>query len=287
MATSANSIKFGAILAVTPSNPPERMSWRKAGMQKAAEFSGLDIQYPTQPKWSDSDIERLTSNSNGELKKMPAMAWLGHLYTLKQASRYKTALIFEDDIDWDVSIREEAVKTAEAIWRLTQDPNVSGVNKEEPYGLAWDVLWLGHCGSSLPDDENIITTFHDPTVPPEIESNPDNKIRHVYRTGSPVCTFAYAVRQEVAVDIYERAAGQSIAFDVWLHFQCEGGHLKCFAVNPAIFNQHEMAGAHDSIINGQDHGFIVEQRVARDIWHSARCNAELGGTLDHPITCAA
>ncbi|KAK7569062.1 hypothetical protein IWX47DRAFT_124159 [Phyllosticta citricarpa] len=297
------TLGFGAILAVTPHSPPERTSWRKAGMQQAASFNGLNIGYPRQPQWNESDLEQLAAKSpDGEPKGGAAKAWLGHLYTLQKATQYRTALIFEDDVDWDVAIREQSVAVAEAVRDLThpQDDHHDNVLDEEasdaPYGLAWDVLWLGHCGSSLPkeDDEAAqITSFTDTTLPPIVRTsipqlldNPTHQ-RYVYRTGSPICSFAYAVTQTAAHFIVERAsAGQAVAFDVWMHFACERGELRCYAVNPEIFHQHEMAGPHDSIINGVDQGTVVEARQTTNIRHSARCNADLGGSIEQPVTCS-
>ncbi|KAK7529838.1 uncharacterized protein J3D65DRAFT_641406 [Phyllosticta citribraziliensis] len=296
------TLGFGAILAVTPHSPPERTSWRKAGMQQAASFNGLDIGYPRQPQWNESDTERLAANSpDGEPKGGAAKAWLGHLYTLQQATEHRTALIFEDDVDWDVAIREQSVAVAEAIWDLThphddEQDKVLNEESDAPYGLSWDVLWLGHCGSSLPreDDEAAqITSFTDTTLPPIVKTsipqlieNPTHQ-RYVYRTGSPICSFAYAVTQAAARSIVERAsAGQAVAFDVWMHFACERGELRCYAVNPELFHQHEMAGPHDSIINGVDQGTVVEARRTMNIRYSARCNADLGGSMEQPVTCS-
>ncbi|KAK8243573.1 hypothetical protein IWZ00DRAFT_179311 [Phyllosticta capitalensis] len=293
------TLGFGAILAVTPHSPPERVAWRKEGMQRAATFNELNIDYPRQPQWNQSDTDRLAANEKEEPKGNAALAWLGHLYTLQQATRYRTALVFEDDVDWDVSIRAQSIAVAEAIWGLThaqRDDDAEGEAPDAPYGLDWDVLWLGHCGSSLPreDDEAAqITSFTDTTLPavvkttnPQLLDNPTYQ-RYVYRTGSPICSFAYGVTQEAANLIVERAAtGEAVAFDVWLHFACERGELRCFAVNPELFHQHEMAGPHDSIINGVDSGTVVEARRTMNIRYSARCNADLGGSVDEPVTCS-
>lgn len=69
---------------------------------------------------------------------------MAHLDLLKFVitSGQETALIIEDDVDWDVEIKSEM--------RLVSD-NVRafmGTAAEDPtpFGTEWDVLWLGHCG---------------------------------------------------------------------------------------------------------------------------------------------
>jgi GR25 family glycosyltransferase involved in LPS biosynthesis len=93
----------------------------------------------------------------------------------------ETALILEDDVDWDVRIKQQMADYAATIRALSQplasspstfaDPTF--LNPDEvagqptdmsfknlprtvaprisPYGDNWDVLWLGHCGTEAPN----------------------------------------------------------------------------------------------------------------------------------------
>lgn len=92
-----------------------------------------------------------------------------------------TALILEDDADWDVRIREQLQDFALSARALTQplseNPSSYADNtfpvpqgpdalpaadllfdnlpstippKHSPYGDNWDVLWVGHCGMRMP-----------------------------------------------------------------------------------------------------------------------------------------
>lgn len=97
-----------------------------------------------------------------------------------------TALIFEDDIDWDIRLRSQLYDLAFSVHALTQpllpyeaglyaDPTFPSPKNESehpytdfnfyrlphtlpptysPYGDNWDVLWLGHCGMRYPDSLN-------------------------------------------------------------------------------------------------------------------------------------
>lgn len=281
---------------------PERLRWRKDGMVDAATLTGLEIQYPTQPQWTDADEHAFVEHSRdgGDSPSGgAAKAWLGHLYTLRHASNFSTALILEDDMDWDVAVKQQAVDVANAIWTLShpqylltlgrvvgQAAKLEAELDDAPYGLAWDVLWLGHCGSAVPEDPDAIYRYNDSSLPPVTQSAVQDKgVRFVYQSGSPVCSFAYAVTRHSAEKILRTATGNSVAFDVWLHFACERGQLTCFAVNPELFHQHEMAGAHDSLINGLDSGNPIEFEKTNNIWHSARCN--VGSNAMAPVSCPA
>jgi len=111
-----------------------------------------------------------------------------------------TALILEDDADWDVRIKQQMRDFALSTNALLQplqnasntyadrtyphpSPKVAEANhdisfsnlpitippKTSPYGDNWDLLWLGHCGMTFPHfpqtpKGRIIQTM-DPTVP--------------------------------------------------------------------------------------------------------------------------
>lgn len=101
-----------------------------------------------------------------------------------------SALILEDDIDWDVRIREQLTDFARAAHALTQPlagthppayadvtfplPSANSPGRvpelsfhalpatvppsRSPYGDHWDLLWIGHCGMHFPFE-------HQPNVP--------------------------------------------------------------------------------------------------------------------------
>lgn len=74
-----------------------------------------------------------------------AKAWMAHLDLLRFviASGPETALIIEDDVDWDVEIKSQmrlvSDNVREYMHAAPDDPT--------PFGTEWDVLWLGHCGA--------------------------------------------------------------------------------------------------------------------------------------------
>jgi hypothetical protein len=73
---------------------------------------------------------------------------------------------------------------------------------ETPYGLDWDVIWMGHCGDP-PDFKQVRhVTYEDPTVLPLEKYRNINKHvttqlksgqRAVHFSVGSICTWAYAV----------------------------------------------------------------------------------------------
>lgn len=257
-------------------------------MKKAATFTGLEIQYSPQPIWSDSDVDDLRENNGaGSLNSGSALSWLGHLHMLQQARQYTTTLIVEDDVDWDIEVRTQVAQVAQAVRNLTQPgegKDAAHPNRSQPYGTNWDVLWLGHCGSSITDD---YITFHDPTIPPVADSsNPaiqhnDAKLRYVHPTADPRCVYAYAVTQESATKILKkRTHGNAEGIDMWFRNMCRDGKLRCMAVSPELFHKHEAGGVHD---NGPGADAVVRFARTPNIWHSARCNSD--ATTRERIAC--
>jgi hypothetical protein len=172
------------------------------------------------------------------------MAWLAHLDLIKYVVQrnFDTALIIEDDIDWDVSLLDQTIRIAEAVRQFTNVPK----NDPAPYGHNWDVLWLGHCGEIVDHRENI--TFDDPkAISPQkyygwtkssVEQIPSGK-RIVAWGNNPVCSFAYGLTRHGAMKVLDWAGrGQGEAFDVKMMTGCKDRSLNCITVNPEIIHQY-------------------------------------------------
>ena len=146
-----------------------------------------------------------------------------------------------------------------------------------PSGQKWDILWLGHCGDSIPFGDGTVQ-FQDPTVPPYIHSwekmlspNPHHT-RWVHKSSGPICTYAYALTHIGVEKILNHNDHGSNKFDIWLHLRCKSNKFRCITVNPELFHHHEVAGGKDSLINGQTDQ-VVQGEMTDNIWHSARCNS--------------
>ncbi len=117
-------------------------------------------------------------------------------------NRLTTALVMEDDTDWDVDFRSQLENFALGSQVLANIPR--GHTPHSPYGDDWDLLWLGHCGNQpVPGDERRVLIENDPTVTPfthrtnfvEVPDmgRHDNINRIVYSNIGGTCTYAYAL----------------------------------------------------------------------------------------------
>ncbi|KAL1594443.1 hypothetical protein SLS60_010203 [Paraconiothyrium brasiliense] len=212
-----------------------------------------------------------------------------------------TALVLEDDVDWDVRIRTQLLSFSHATRKLsslTRElefeqnipptfesksqnpielakrsslPLVSTVIPIDAYGRDWDVLWLGHCGASLPQPSpahpNRLMLLDDVTVPAPKhlrlrESSPPDPVATLYpphtrvyhqTSNSTLCTLAYAVTQRGARKILFELGVRDLSkgFDFALSDYCgslvKGEESKrygverrfdCVTVQPPLFSHH-------------------------------------------------
>ncbi|RAL07344.1 uncharacterized protein BO97DRAFT_446936 [Aspergillus homomorphus CBS 101889] len=278
-------------------------SWRTRGLQAAANVTGLRLTIPPQPPVPPSLITAFqtlgddTQETTQHPTRGASAAWLAHLDLIKHIhqSAVDTALVLEDDVDWDVSLRTQTPRIATAIRNLTHTPPTAYITA--PYGRAWDILWLGHCGEYWEDGiETVI--FDDPAVCPHkhysgwakqyVSRLPDGR-RAVYRSYNPVCSFAYALSRAGARKVLELVgAGGDEAFDVAVMHHCRAGRLVCFSVVPEVVHQYfpaERFGVKSLVDVGNGEAAGEEEAVfegvmgsTENILESARCRALWGRT---------
>lgn len=285
-----NRPQFEKILAVS-----DGPSWRREGLLQAAVATGLELVIPTQPGWTDAEIDEFRgvnfSSKDTTIGPGQTRCWLGHLNVIEYmlVNAFTTVLILEDDVDWDLSIREQISTVAPLIQKVSDDQSPWSI-----FGGSWDLLWLGHCGDNIPISG--VQSFYDKTLPisPLYRENDgrytrfEQRKRMVYRSRTPVCTYAYALTRHAASIIYSLAShGSSKIITLELRQWCSHGILRCITVNPELFHHHKKAGEVQSQIAFQegwdDLAKPVEVDYTANIRYSARCNA--GSTSSRPVTC--
>ncbi|RVX68999.1 hypothetical protein B0A52_08066 [Exophiala mesophila] len=138
-ATNA-TLGFERILAVSP-----RPSWRTRGLLAAAKLVELEITIPVQPQNPPGLIEAFQSITVPGEALQPghgsAKAWVSHLDMIKHiaASGLSTALILEDDVDWDINIKEQMGLISDNIRNLTLTPDTD----QSPFGFGFAVTAIG------------------------------------------------------------------------------------------------------------------------------------------------
>ena len=178
-------------------------------------------------------------------------------------NRLGSALIVEDDVDWDVRIKSQL--TSFAIGTHTLYNSVFTPAAVSPYGDDWDVLWLGHCmeASQLPEEPawraNRVILPPDASVPQrhylkghdqDLLEPYDNHTRMIHFSAGPVCTYAYALSQKGARKaLYELGVRQlEDPFDVALAWWCIDKNdydiqASCVSPRPPFFHSHVFQGA--------------------------------------------
>ncbi|KAK3615542.1 hypothetical protein LTR56_026532 [Elasticomyces elasticus] len=278
--TAGNStLGFEAILALS-----QGTKWRVDGMRAAARVSGIKLQVPAQPDLPVQFIQAFKEAGHFDSQEV-VVVWLGHMELLKLVLQngYGSALILEDDMDWDTRVRNQTRVIAGAIRALTNEDD----NGQAPYGLGWDVLWMGHCGDTANINRPMFTFRDHTTVPPnEYRNELDRHItmniregeRSVYYSENAACSFAYAVSAKGAEKLLLLASSRhGGAFDSMLMGACRAEELTCVSVNPEVFTSYHPAVRALGDVQIGDTGDIVDIHVGDRMGHtnnirqSARC----------------
>ncbi|KAL8798348.1 MAG: hypothetical protein Q9182_006736 [Xanthomendoza sp. 2 TL-2023] len=175
-----------------------------------------------------------------------------------------SALIIEDDADWDVALKSQletfANKTRalgnagrnESLWTTSETPTHS------PYGDDWDLLWLGSCAT--------------PPAPPETATFPGEgeQDHYVFSAGGGMsCLYGYAITHESAKTLMGWLLDVDEPTDFAISQYCE--HFRCVAVWPQLIGEHKPMGPRtkDSSIKEGDDGSFREKGETSRIVHSA------------------
>lgn len=202
--------------------------------------------------------------------------------------RISSALVLEDDSDWDVSFQDQLVDFA------TGSRYISGTPKtpRSPYGDDWDFLWLGHCSAQQhPEDQRRFVIENDDTVPPPQhrvnfnkvpglnEMGYDNSTRIVFRANNGVCLYSYALSYRGAQKVLRWQNNVKVfnPIDMSIGYQCrDDPNFKCIAVFPQLVDSHKSAGRQnrDSDIGAFDPNKIRDKGFTHNIARSTRLNVE-------------
>ncbi|EON62967.1 hypothetical protein W97_02193 [Coniosporium apollinis CBS 100218] len=307
--TAANAtLGFGAVLAVSRPQSP-----RREELLFAANLTGVEITIPLQPKWTDADVARLKADRGSKITRGSALAWLGHLNALKwygnlntvlfpnfqearltRVHRYRflesgleTALILEDDVDWDIRLRTvEVPLVAKAFRKLLHSDATYWADLSQ-----WEMIHLGHCGDIFSADKfkgMPHERFVDNTLPPLKRMHTKTQAflqrlgfgeyeRMIHRSSWPLCTFGYAVTQASARRISTELAaretdGGKQAFDVRTLEACRDLGYKCYSANPELFHHTEAPSEIAEVNQGTDeHGRLQAQST--DVTPNIACGA--------------
>ncbi|KAF2646802.1 hypothetical protein P280DRAFT_441174 [Massarina eburnea CBS 473.64] len=264
--TTANStLGFGAILAVSAAT-----SKRRAGLLWAANLTAIEIVIPEQPVWTDEDLEAFRKKEGSRIDRGSALAWLGHLNALKWflGSGLETALVMEDDADWDIALRTSQVFLAASALRslLPSHPNYWANTS------SWELLHLGHGPENI--DSNLFHRIHshpymnytDSSIPlpTSLDSSTSDLLHNLavpastrlwHRSYWPLGSYAYAVTRASATKLLTHySTEKTVAFDVALLEACRDRNWDCWTLEPGLVNEFKVPSEIATVNAGGDVG---------------------------------
>jgi len=178
---------------------------RRDAITLSAALSGFRVEFVDGLLGKDVTDKAIPSGK-GQVRLSDASvgSWRGHMNAISEIVRRNltTAFIMEDDVDWDIRLKDQLYNFARSSHILTQplaraspqtypDPTFSNPSGDRPakmpdlllndapttieplkspYGDNWDLLWLGHCGMTFArGDSKVIpggrvVQHNDPTV---------------------------------------------------------------------------------------------------------------------------
>ncbi|RMZ35176.1 hypothetical protein D0859_00642 [Hortaea werneckii] len=252
--------------------------WRAQGLKAAAERTGLAVTFLQQPHWTDKQKKAFHRGDKYESWNLPGSTgcWLGHLHALRYflSTKQTTALVLEDDADWDVEIKDQVGRAQDYLRKLTE-PVIDYL-----WGTEWDVLYLGHCGDRLHAHhkvyEDSATPFHYGTLEPMPRG-----LRAVHQSTRPVSVLTCLSVTKKGAEKIINLSHDAKAIDTRMGRACKNGTMRCFTVNPELIHHHIPAGqAPSEIQTKQD---VSAQAWTPNILHSARCNLDRGD--DELVSC--
>lgn len=303
------TLGFQRILAI---NLPERTDHHD-GLVLASDVSRLEIDFIDGVR-GDTILEKvLPAHFSTEMSPAQRGAWRAHINSISRVveSGLTTALIIEDDVDWDIRLKRQLQDFAVASRYILSDKVKPGFTDlkdaaeslgtaHSPYGDGWDVLWFGHCGMDLADANNAAVLHHDdetvapikdqkswdPNASSPLKDLPEHT-RVVSAVSQGTCSLAYAVSRNAAKKMLFNLGLRrlNMPFDLMLRDWCQGetglpGYIpKCFTVLPQLFDHHRRVGPQDidSDISDKVHGSVGGYRdtlYTLNIRQSVRMNME-------------
>lgn len=151
--------------------PCDRRTDKQDAMVLLAEFTGIDI---TRIPGVDGDsISPQAIPHHSKVKGGSLGCWRAHANAWRRVLEegVGSALIMEDDADWDVALKEEFELLSNAVWDHESILDGQGQkNSSEqdrannPYGSDWDVLYMGHCHHDPDPNGDLGFKYQDPST---------------------------------------------------------------------------------------------------------------------------
>lgn len=212
-------------------------------------------------------------------------------------NKISSALILEDDVDFDVSIKSQLTEFARGS-RVIQETQGNPITS--PYGDDWDMLWLGYCGIKILEEQRgekrrIFVIPNDPTLRPPQHKEQEfwgptiaefpgmEPHRMIFDASEGVCSLAFGITYEGARKALASFAmmGLDQAMDLSYRHMCNGQfpvRFRCLAPYPTLISSWRQSGM---LWRDSD---IVE--TAPDEWHDAHSFGIVYSTMLNAVALA-
>ncbi|KAK9234924.1 hypothetical protein V1525DRAFT_428189 [Lipomyces kononenkoae] len=261
------SLGFGDVLYVSM---PDRTD-RQDAMNLAASMSGFKLRLIDGVDGNSVSPKAIPDDEDFKWVKLNPSevgCWRAHVNAWRYVldSNLETALIIEDDIDWDKNIH----KVLQDLSLQMQNNTLRRVlptdheRTSAPYGLDWDVLFMGQCNDqAYPNRRDLVQAYDDPNVPSRkdtevpflnqmaslgIEGDDVGKKRLLSPAYGPACTMGYAITRRGAQRLllhlsYMRLRGP---VDLDIMWNLQDGNIRGYTVTPPLFAAWRVGGQKDS-----------------------------------------
>ncbi|KAK9326710.1 hypothetical protein V1520DRAFT_350723 [Lipomyces starkeyi] len=260
------TLGFGEIVYISM---PDR-SDRQDAMTLLSAYAGLKLKLIPGVFGTEISSKAIPDGVSPKTRPSELGCWRAHAdawrYLLE--SDMDTLLIFEDDLDWNPNLKKTlenlSLQMQNSKIRVDEPSDYERANA--PYGLDWDVLYLGSCKeSSNPDFRGVVQIWDDPDVP-DVEIIKKTKLTYETlqnfglsdeeigqkRTLSPayqtVCTTAYGITrrgaQRLLITMSYIGFHNAVDTDMSRIFR-EGG-LRGYTLTPPAFSQFRVGGSRDT-----------------------------------------
>ncbi|KAL8935790.1 MAG: hypothetical protein Q9216_005259 [Gyalolechia sp. 2 TL-2023] len=238
----------------------------------------------------------------GEMRDNIVGCWRSHMQAAHKSNsgsivnnRLSSALIFEDDADWDVSFRSQLLSFATGSQWLLDTPQ--GHIPHSPYGDDWDLLWLGHCAlAPIDTDPRRVLFENDPSTTPfkhrfNLGKIPDmthydNTTRIMYASNGGTCLYAYALSyrgaQKILFHLSMSYYHRPVDFGIREMCEDKARNFRCVGVFPQMVDSHRGAGSSSKdsdISHGEEQ--VRKKGFSYNIVRSTRLN--IGHLIDGDV----
>ncbi|SPB44616.1 Ankyrin repeats (3 copies) family protein [Aspergillus niger] len=278
-----NTLGFEKIFAISPA---QRLDRRDA-VVLASSATGFHVDFIDGLILDEDSAKELNDSKDSETVSVSRP----HANAVQRivADGIASALILEDDVDWDINLKMQLKGLALGSQQI---PKINAPERnattDSPYGDSWDVLWIGHCGMKCNSSSPVQVMPHDITampsryLPPYLYDAPagtGNNVRMTCIIEKAACSAAYAITygasQKILAALTRLTDADNLDFPDLLSELCDNGSLECYSSYPSLVGRWKR-GRREEYSSDND-----QEAVDRQMSHSSGVMYSTLGNIEH------